>query len=290
MTFKWKRLTALGTAGTNSSDTTETQVASGVAVPTWAKSVVQARFCVDTLTMTTAENVSGYFRLYNDNNSIDPLNFPLPVIPANLAGAAAGQMNFPITVPVFQNVESNDVIRVAAAFDIATTGVHIFDAHLLFSDEPAPYRLHAQKMAATAMSDGLTESAAVDILTLTGKTKDLLGIWGYAVSTGTVVAAEGIAPTLKVISDLKDFQQQEMPLNIENASLGIDSYIITQPVVYLAREVGLQDLFDGFHKYMLCNRAVPVGGKQTFTMSAYHNRDVGDTIDAYFRAGLIWRE
>lgn len=291
--FKWKRLVALGTAGTAAADTTETQVATGFAVPSWAKSVVQAVMTVEYEALTTAENVSGYFRVYDDSNVIDPLNFPLPTIGAQLAGAEAGHLSFPVSVPVFQNVEPDNIIRVAAAFDINTTGVHKFDAALLFSDQPVSMRLHCQKSAAQQMQDDLTESTAIDVSTLanTGsqkKTSEILGMWAYAVSTGTTTAAESIHAWLKVKSNLAGFQEQEMPLNEEASSLGADAFQITMPVVFLPYGSPLRDYFDGFHKRMF--QAFPCDGKETFTLSAYHGLDPNAAADAYFRAGLIWRE
>ncbi|MDD1679402.1 MAG: hypothetical protein LUO93_09520, partial [Methanomicrobiales archaeon] len=131
---KWVRIVADGTADTSSTDATEVQIGTGVTVPSWAKSVLAAQFALGDITMTTAEDIAGYFRLANDNNTIDPLNYPMPVIPANLAGAAAGQMHFPVTVPVMQKVAESDIIRMYAAFDAATTGVHLFGGYLLFSD------------------------------------------------------------------------------------------------------------------------------------------------------------
>lgn len=293
--FKWKRLVALGTAGTAAADTTETQVATGFAVPSWAKSIIQAVMTVEYEALTTAENVSGYFRVYDDSNVIDPLNFPLPTVGAQIAAAEAGHLSFPVSVPVLQNVNPENIIRVAAAFDVATTGVHKFDAALLFSDQPVGVRLHAQKSALTAMQDDLTESNTVDISTLantgqTKKTSEILGIWGYHVSTGTMTAAESTHAIMKVKSALAGFQEQEMPLNIEPSSLGADSFCITKPVVFLPLGSPLRELFDGFHIRSLGHKGIPVDGKETFTLSAYHGLDPNAGTDCQFRGGLIWRE
>lgn len=290
MTEQWARIVADGTADTASNDTTEATIGSGIAVPTWAKSIIQAVFSLGTITMTTAEDVAGYFRIDNNANTIDPLNWPMPVIPANLAGAAAGQMHFPVSVPVFQNVTPNDTINIKAAFDGATTGVHLFGGYLLFSSRPAPFRLHAQKMAATAIGDGLSESSQVNIETLADKTSQLLGIWGYQNIGGTVVAADGSEPYMRVKASLPNWVEQRLPLNVENACLGADSYIVTKPVVYLYQNSGLWDFFNGFHTRMLGFENFPVNGRQSFTFSAQHTRDVNDSADAVFRGGLIWRE
>lgn len=293
--FKWKRLVNVGTAGTAAADTTETQVATGIAVPTWAKSVVAARFAVLYEALTTAENVTGYFRVYDDSNVIDPLNFPMPTVGAQILAATAAHMSFPVQVPVFQNVEPNNTIRVAAAFDTATTGVHKYDAHLLFSDQPVPMRLHAQKSASTQLADDLTESATVDISTLANagnakKTSEILGFWGYADTTGTMTAAESTYATLKIKSNLAGFQEQELPLNEEGSGAGGDSYCITMPVVYLPYRSPLNELFDGFHKLCMGNTGIQCDGKETFTFSAYHGLDPNAGNDAFFRAGIIWRE
>lgn len=295
MVFKWKRMVSLLTAGQAAADTTETQIGTGIAVPTWAKSILQAVMTVEYEALTTAENVSGYFRVYDDSNVIDPLNFPLPTVGAQIAAAEAGHLGFPVSVPILQNVEPNNTIRVAAAFDVATTGVHKFDCALLFSDQPVGVRLHAQKSALQAMQDDLTESTAVDISTLanTGqvkKTSALLGIWAYALSTGTMTAAETTHAIMKVKSPLAGFQEQEMPLNVEPSSLGADSFCITMPVVFLPLKSPLAELFDGFHKRCLGHSDIPVDGKETFTFSAYHGLDPNAGTDCQFRAGLIWRE
>lgn len=289
MVFKWKRLIALGTAGTAATDTTEVAIGN-FAVPTWAKSIIQAVMTVEYEALTTAENVSGYFRIYDDSNIIDPLNYPLPTIGAQVAAAEAGHLSFPVSVPLFQNVEPNNIIRAAAAFDVATTGVHKFDIALLFSDQPVPMRLHAQKMAATQMQDDLTESTAVDISTLTNKTSEILGFWAYAVTTGTTTAAESVHAIMKVKSALAGFQEQEMPLNEEASSLGADAFQITMPVVYLPYKSPLNELFDGFHKRCMGNSNITCKGKETFTFSAYHGLDPNAGADAFFRAGIIWRE
>lgn len=293
--FKWKRLVALGTAATAAADTTETQVATGVAVPTWAKSVVQASFTVLYEALTTAENVSGYFRVYDDSNVIDPLNYPLPTVGAQILAATAAHLSSPVSVPIFQNVEPNNIIRVAAAFDVATTGVHKFDACLLFSDQPVPMRLHSQKCALTAMADDLTEGTIVDISTLANagavrKTSEILGFWGYAVTTGTMTAGESTHAVLKVKSNLAGFQEQELPLNLEGSAAGGDSYCYTKPVVFLPYRSPLRELFDGFHLRCMGNSGITCDGKETFTLSAYHTLDPNAANDAQMRAGIIWRE
>lgn len=293
MVEQWRRFVADGTADTNSADTTETAVnTAGLTVPDWAKSIIQAVFDLGDITQTAAESISGFLRIYNDNNTIDPLYFPLPVIPANLAAAAAGQMHFPVTVPVLQNVDKNDVIRMASAFDLATTGVHVIGGHLLLSSDEVPVRIHARTMASTAIGDALAQSAKVDIETLAGKTSALLGIWGYQNVGGTMVAAESTQPYGRVESSLPGWLEQRLPLNHINACLGADSYAITKPVLYYYKENGIQleDYFDGFHKRILGKRPFPVTGRQAFSCSAQHTRDPDDTIDAIFRLGLIWKE
>lgn len=288
---KWVRIVADGTADTNSADATETQIGSGVAVPTWAKSVLQGIFALGDITMTTAEQVSGYVRVYNDNNDVEPLYFPMPVIPANLAGAAAGQMHFPVSFPIMQNVSPNDTVRMAAAFDAATTGVHTIGGYFLFSDQPVGLRLHCQKMAYTAVGDALAQSAMVDIQTITDKTSQLLGILGYGVVGGTAVAAESGDSYMRVNSVLAGWQEQRLALNHENAGLGADSYIITQPVAYIYRDQKeLMDWFDGYHKRWLGMRSIAVKGKETFTFSAQNTRDPDDTMDRGFRGFLLWKE
>jgi len=288
---KWVRIVANGTADTGSNDTTETQVGAGVSVPTWAKSAIQGVFALGDLTQTTAESVSGYARVYNDNGTIEPLYMPLPVIGASLAGAAAGQLHFPTSFPILQNVEPNDYLRLGAAFDIATTGVHLLGGYVLFSDKPVSGRIHCQKMAYTAIPDDISESSVVDIKTLAGKTSKLLGILGYAVIGGTAIAAESGDSYLRVKSDAAGWQEQQLALNHENASLGADSYQITQPVSYVYKDVwGIQDYFDGFHKRVLGMSAFPVKDIETFKFSAHNTRDVGDTMDRGFRGFLLWQE
>lgn len=292
MVDKWVRIVADGTADTASNDTTETQIGTGVTVPSWAHSCLAARFHLGDITMTTAEDIAGYFRLANDNNTIDPLNYPMQVIPANLAGAAAGQMFLsPITVPVMQNVEPNDIVRMYAAFDAATTGVHLFGGYLLFSSDAAPMRLHCQKMAATAIGDALAESASVDINTLAGKTGDLLGILGYVNAAGTMVAAESVDAYMRVKSAAAGWQEQRLGLNHENAGLGADTYVVTAPIAYLyADQKDLLDWFGGFEKAMLGAKSFHIGQKETFSFTAQNTRDPDNNIDAVFRGFLLWKE
>lgn len=290
MVSQWKRIIANATAAQNSADTTVTQIGSGIVKPSWAKSVLQAIVNLGTITMTTAEDISGYFKVWDDSNIIDPLYYPLPVIPANLAGAAAGQMNFPVSVPVMQNIPDDDTVKISFAFDAATTGVHVVDGFLLFSDKQVPLRLHAQTMAATAVGDALAESAEVTIDTSSGKTSALLGIWGYSNIGGTAVAAEGTEVYARIKANLVGWQENQIALNVHNASLGNDSYSITQPVVYNYLDNGLERFFDGFHRRILGDTLFPVSGKQTFTVSAHNARDVNDNIDSIFRIGLIWKE
>lgn len=288
---KWMRIVANATADTNSNDTTETQIGSGIACPSWAKSVIAGIFELGDVTQTTAESVSGYVRVYTDNNDVDPLYYPMPVISANLAGAAAGQMHFPVSFPIMQNIGSNDTIRMAAAFDIATTGVHRLGGYFLFSSKPSPIRLHCQKMAYTEIGDALAESTSVDIQTISEKTSRLLGILGYGVIGGTGVAAYCGSSYMRVKSALAGWQEQQLALNHENACLGADSYTITMPVVYLYKDSwALMDWFDGVHKRCLGMDSYPVKGKETFSFTAQHTHDPEDTQDRGYRAFLLWQE
>lgn len=288
MTFSLTRIIKDKTAAQVSADVTETEVGSGVAVPNWAHFLLYGIVTLQTLALTSGEAVSGYVKILNDENTIEPLNMPLPVHSASVAGAVGSHLAEQVMFPILQPVTPTDIVRAKFAFDAATTGVHLVDVDLMFlSAKPTTLeKIHAQKCAFTPMGVALADGTAVDIETIAKKTRDLIGIWAYMVAAGTEVAGEGLGGHLTVESTLKDWQKQQLRLNMIGSGLGTSFVSQTKPVVYGIKE--LLDLFDGVSKRPL--PSINIGQRQAFTFTPYNDRDVGDAIVPTFRAALIWNE
>lgn len=283
--FQWQRLIADETAGTTSTDTTEVEVGN-VKVPGWARSVLYAKGLYHGTVMTTTEDLGGYFRLVNDENTIDPLNFPLP--PAGgLAGAASSLITLPVTVPAFFDVTPNDTLRMYAAFDSAMTVNDIFDGYVCFSNKSAPMKMHIQKTAFSAGTDTLAGSAEVTISTIAGKTREILGIIGYVTAGSAFTVSESLCGHLVLKSVALGWVDQDLNIGNITGSLGADTNFLNMPFVYATK--GLLEDFDGFAKSVWPD-PFPLTGKEDFTVKYYNDRDIGNNIDPSWRMFLIWRE
>lgn len=277
------RLPTANAAGTNSSDATEVQIGTGLTVPDWARSVRALHAHVTYLILTTKENVCGYIRLQNDNNTLDPMNFPLPLVTALTGAIGTHVVEDMVTVPCFHDVTPNDTVRAYAAFDNTTTGVHTLQAYVCFSSDSAPMQLHAQKSAVIAGSaTANTEAGAATISTLADKTSALLGMWHYFTAYPTV--DQTLGGYTKIESAVKDWQKQEIPTNMIPSGLSTQVTPLTKPVWCVIEE--LRKELSGYAT--LPFQVFPVKGKQDFNFSNY--MDGTNTVAPAGRYGLIWRE
>lgn len=280
--FQWQRVIADGTAGTASDDTTEKEIGS-LTVPEWARSIIQALALVHTTTATTTEDISGYFRIANDQNTIDPLNFPLT--PAQML--VEGQLH-PIiaSYPVLNNVVKNDTVRMYAAFDSAMTVDDTFDGYVLFSSNPSPIHLHSQKCAVTQGSDDLTAGTPVTISTIAGKTRQLLGIGGYVVAKTGLLTVESLLGHVIVESDAVGWLKQDLQIGDIAGNL-TNHHPMIHPVFYVHDSI--KPYFDGqfLRKWL---EPFPVSTKMDFTFTYYNDRDPNVGVDPVMRCFLLWQE
>lgn len=282
--FQWRRLPDADAAGTNTNDTTEVQIGTGLTVPTWARSIKAVHMHSILLALTTDEDVSGYFRLANDQGTIDPLNFPLPVI-TELAGAQGGHLHFPMTIPCEHSVTPNDILRVYAALDSTSTGVHTLQAYILFSSSGPRFEMKAQKSAVVAASTTAnTEAGAATIQTIAKKTRELLGVWYYVNMTG-VTAAQTVGGYVVLKSNAAGWLTQQFPTNLIPSGLGTDIPVITKPMFAVPPQ--LREYLDGAG-YIPFETPFPVGGRESFNFTNF--MDGTNTNAPLLRYGLIWRE
>lgn len=292
---QWIRLPDADAAGTNSNDTTEVQVGN-VRVPEWAKSLVAAHLHITALAVTTAANtpaeqLCGYFRLYNDQNTIDPLNWPLPEAVA-LTGAIAthiGPLN--ITVPAFSKLTKNDTLRMAAAFDDATTGVHTFQGYVLLSSKDVPYQLHADKTGViTSNTTANAQSAAnYTINTIAGKTNGVLGLWGSLIAMPT--AAQTVSGYAKVSSKALGWVDQQLPLPVQGSGLSTQITPFIKPTAAVIPELSWHPqygkLLSNFSEYPW-PEVFPTTAAETYNVRTW--MDGTNTVAPIGRVGLIWKE
>jgi len=286
--FQWKRLPDADADLTNSADTTETQIGAGIKVPNWARSIKAVRILHRLVTLTTDEEVAGYLRLNNDEETIDPLYLPLPIAQC-LTGALGTHHGYePIVFPLELAVTPNDIVRAYSAYDAATTGVHTMVAYLLFSSNPARFHLHAQKSAVqTQSTSSVTKAAAVaTIATIAGKVSGLLGIWGYLVAGGGITAAQSVTGYVKILSDAAGWLEQNIPLNIQPSGLGTQISPNTKPVVAVHRDLLAEFDLQGVTKLPWPD-IFPVSVPENFNF--YGVMDGGNTAAPTGRFGLIWR-
>lgn len=291
---QWVRLPDNDAGGTNSSDTTEVAIGS-IRVPEWAKGLIAAHIHITALALTTAtattELINGYFRLYNDKNTIDPLNLPLPMSVC-LTGAI-GTHNGPLTLtlPAFSKLEKNDTLRAAMAFDGTTTGVHTSQIYLLLSSEDAPFQLHADKT--TVITSNTTANAAsaanYTINTVAGRTNGILGAWGTLIAMPT--AAQTVSGYAKISSKSSGWVDQQIPLPTQPSGLSTQITPFTQPVWCTVPELVHNDRWGQLASqvtYLPWPAIFPTTAAETYNVRTY--MDGTNTQAPIGRVGLIWKE
>jgi len=219
----------------------------------------------------------------NDENTIDPLNWPLTPSQMITEGPLPA---INAAYPILSNVTKNDTVRVYAAMDSAMTVDDALDAYLLFSDRPIGTQIHSQKCACTAGSDALTAGTAVTINTIAGKTRELLGIGGYVFASSAMTIVESLLGHVTVESDAVGWLKQDLQIGHLHGGLTNNDQTL-YPVFYVVD--ALKPWFDGV---LLRKWPEPfaVRTKMGFTFTYYNDRDIADTLDPKFRAFLIWRE
>jgi len=254
-----------------------------VTVPEWARSILQAIAIVHTTTPTTTEDVAGYFRIANDENTIDPCNWPLT--PAQMITEGPLRCEN-AAYPVLNNITKNDTIRVYAAMDSAMTVDDTIDAYLLFSSQQLGIHLHSEKSALTAGSDALTAGTEVTVNTIAGKTRELLGIGGYVQASSAMTIKESLLGHVVVTSDALGWLTQDLQIGHIHGGLTNNDQALT-PAFYV-----VDSLRQWFDKIILRKwpEAFPVNTKMGFKFTYYNDRDIADTLDPKFRAFLVWRE
>lgn len=281
---KWLRLPALHAAGTNTSDTTEVQIGTGLTVPNWAQSIRALAAHLVLLAATTTETVAGYIRLTNDNNTIDPMNFPLPLV--TFLSGAIGPHNVldHITCPAIHDVTPNDIVHAYTALDAATTGVHTIQAYILFSSHKAPFNVQAQKSAVIAGSQTAnTEAGSATLETIANKVSAILGIWNYMYAYPT--AAQTCGGYVKVASAAEGWQEQLIPTNMIPSGLSTQVTPITRPLFCATEEI-LKEL-SGYEKLPFPD-PFPIKTREGFVFTNY--MDGTNTVAPAGRYGLIWKE
>jgi len=289
MPSQWRRIPKDDGAVTNSADTTETQIGVGITVPSWAKSIKAIRICHTLITLTTDEEIAGYIRIYNDNNTLEPLYLPLPIAQC-LTGALGTHIGYePIVVPLEASVTPNDTLRLACAYDAATTGVHTMHGYVLFSTLPAKFQMHAQKSAVQTQSTTSVTAAATpaDIETIAGKVSGILGAWGYVVAGGGITAAQSVTGYVKIKCGALGWLEQEMPLNIQPSGLGTQITPNTKPVLMIHKSL-IEDFPISGATILPFPEIFNLETRQTFTFVGY--MDGTNTAAPTARFGLIWKE
>lgn len=284
MTFKWMRLPDADAAGKASADTTEVEIGN-LTVPNWAKSILSMHVHLTYLRLTTDEEVAGYVRVHNDENTIDPLNFPLPVV-QTLTGAIGTHIVFPITYPAIHAVTPNDILRVSAALDAATTGVHTLQAYMLLSSKSAPFNLKAQKSAVVAASTTAnTVAGAATLSTIANRTNGVLGFWNYIVAAGGITVDETVGGYITVKSSADGWQEQRIPTPQLASGLSTQITPITAPMICSVKE--LLDRFDFVSKTPF-PEIFPLTKKEDFNIT--NLMDGTNTAAPSMRYGMFWKE
>jgi hypothetical protein len=285
MVMQWKRLPDNDAAGKASSDTTEVEIGN-LTVPEWARSIIAVHIHPILLALTSDEEVSGYFRLVNDENTLDPLNFPLPIA-QTLTGTTGTHFTFPVTVPCFHDITKNDTLRVYMALDAATTGAHTYQAYVLLSSRAAPFQMKADKSdVVSASTSANTKSGTVTTInTITDRTSEILGVWNYFVSAGGITAGQTVGGYIIVESDLAGWLTQRIPTNIMPSGLSTVIQELTQPVISVPPL--LRPYIDGLH-YVPWIEPFRTTGKQGFKFE--NIMDGTNTNAPKGRYGLIWKE
>lgn len=292
---QWVRLPDADASGTTSSDTTEVAIGS-IRVPEWARSIVAAHLHLTLLALTTAANtpaeqVCGYFRLYNDKNTIDPLNFPLPeaVALTGAIGTHIGPLN--ITLPAFSHLEKNDTLRAAFAFDDAQTGAHTAQLYLLLSSEDVPYQLHADKTTViTSNTTANAQSAAnYTITTVAGRTNGILGAWGTLIAMPT--AAQTVSGYAKIASRAAGWVDQQIPLPVQGSGLSTQITPIIWPTWCTIPELAHHSKYGQVASqvtHLPWPSEFPTKAAETYNIRTW--MDGTNTVAPIGRVGLIWKE
>jgi len=273
MVFQWQRIPPNETVETATADTTETQLGTGLSIPSWANSIKAIMYSLRYAVLTTDEYVSGYLRLKDDSNLIEPFYLPLPVA-SSLAAAAGTHQAQQISLPIELPLKPEDTLRAYVALDMATTGVHEIDCNVLLSSESPAYREHTVMTAATAGATTPVASAAVTLTTLAGKCTENIGWLGYV--SDTLTAAQSPGGYFKISASIPGWIDQRLRTNDLPSGLGTDIDSITKPFMYgepirVAKSDGLlKGIWPGF----------PVHGRNDFSTIYYPadtNTDAGVT-------------
>lgn len=232
MTSKWSRIPANDAAETANADATETQLGTGINIPSWAKSVKAIKYQVKPMVLTTDEEVAGYVRLYNDNGTIEPLYLPLNIM-QTLTGAIGTHITEAICMPLEVEVTGNDTLRAAMALDAAVTGAHTYSAEVLFSSEKARFKLHSDRTTVQALqtTSDTPAATAVSINTVSGKISAVVGAWGYMVAAGGITAGQSCLGRVKIKSAAKNWMEYELGLNLQASGLSTQIGTFTKPVI-----------------------------------------------------------
>lgn len=284
MMFQWLRLPDADAESSVTNDTTEVQIGSGVDVPNWAKSILAVSLQMNWQALTTKEEMTGYFRLVNDENTIDPLNFPLPMAVC-LTGAIGTHISpGHLTVPCYHSVTPNDVVRAYMALDAASTGVHQACCEVLFSDKSPPMELKSEKSAVTAFGQTPgTLVAEVAINTIANRTRDLLGFGNSFMVYPT--AAESFGGHIIVTSTAAGWLKQRMPVTTLGSGLSTQITPFAMPVFMLPKE--LLAVIDGAYKLEFPD-PFPVNTKQAFNFQNTPN--FAQSVAGGGRYFLYWNE
>jgi len=277
------RLPANNAAGTATNDTTEVQIGAGLSVPDWARSIRSLHYHLITLAITTKESIGGYIRLVDDKNTLDPLNFPLP-ISTGLGTTIQNSSIDSITVPCDHNVAENDTIRAYAALDEISTGVHTIQAYIGFSSHPASFQMKSQKSAVIAASAvANTEAGTATLSTIAERTSAILGFWNEFHTYPT--AAQTMGGYMKIASSAKDWQEQLIPTNMLPSGLGADLEPAACPMFAVPTSLGQRMNAVNWVEFP---EEFPLKTKQDFVCTNY--MDGTNTVAPAGRYGIIWRE
>jgi hypothetical protein len=287
MPWQTLRLPDKDAAGTaeNATSTTETQIGTGLTVPDWAHSITHITFKTIALALTTKELINGYFRITNDKNTIDPLNFPMPQAVC-LTGAIGTHISpLEITFPCYHDVDPTDIVRVYFAEDADLAGLHTHQAYLTFSSEKAPINMKCEKSAVIAGSaTANTRDGAATINTIADRTKAILGFWNSLMTYPT--AAQTFGGYIRVKSSVLGWLEQIMPTSQLGSGLSTQITPLSMPSVMLPKDLLAE--CDAVYK-RLFPREFPM--KNTRTGFDFENwMDGTNTVAPSGRYGLIYRE
>jgi hypothetical protein len=287
---KWMRLPADDAAGTNTNDTTEVQIGTGLSVPSWAKSIKALHTHLIYLALTTKQTIAGYIRAANDENTIDPLNFPLPLVTALTGAIGTHVVENQVTIPVEASVEGGkgDTLRLYAALDESSTGVHTIQGYVLFSSDAAEFEMHAEKTASTAGSaTANTKGTVATLSTLANRCSRVLGFWNYVYSYPTVDQTCG--GYVSIESSVPDWQKQEIPTNTIPSGLSTQVTPFTKPVFAGDPKWLLEHGLSGYTVVPFKHGiAIPNKAKSDFKLAFW--MDGTNTVAPAGRMGIIYKE